>query len=246
MKEGANDELIQKFLDGKLDSEGLREFEKEMEKNPELDKEVKGLQEIELGLRSAGVDKFKTEVKAWETEYQDSQSGNETKVRSLSVYFSIAASVAVLLVAGIYFMSSRTVDYQTLYADNFTPYEDMVLVRGEGDEALSSGMTAYNAQQYELAIQKLTSYVDQFPGHYGVALYIGISQMELNNYSDALTNFELAQKDPMFKQQAQWYQALLFIKSEQLDKAKAALQGIIDLEGHYKKEAAKELLGRLE
>ncbi len=246
MKAMENDEMIREYLEGSLKGDVLKDFENRMKEDATLAKEVKDLKEVILGLKSLGVDKLKEEVGEWEKEYRNSIPENKGKVRSLSIVYSVAASIVVLVVAGIYFYSFNTPDYQSLYAENFTPYEDMILARGEegiaDEELLSEGMTAYNEQQYDLAINKLSDYLSNNPEKYGVAFYIGLAQLELNNIEEAIANFKIAQKDPLFLQQAQWYQALSYLKSEQLDQAKNILQLVEDQNSHYKREAAGELL----
>jgi hypothetical protein len=244
MNEDQRDQMIQAYLEGKMGGEELQKFTSEFESNPELAREIKRFKEIELGLRSIGVDNLKEEIKDWEKEYLI-HSSETVKVRTIRTYYSVAAIILLLVVAGIFFFLNRQPDYSNLYSQNYTPYEDMILDRGDMEEynesPLKAGMEAYNMKKYELASKNLSAYLEQMPEKYGVALYLGISEMELNQTKSAEKDLMLAQKDPMFTQQAQWYLCLLYLKSNQPDNALDEINGILRNPDHYKFEDALKL-----
>ena len=249
MKNEYNDELIQAYLEGKLEGDDLAKMNREIIENPELAEEINKLKKLELGLEGIGADQLRDEIRNWEKDYRLKASNQKGKVRSLRTYYSVAAVILLLIVSGIVIYLNQSPDYNALYAENFTPYEDMILDRGENETSseseLTEGMEAYNNHQYEVAAQKLSSYLTQNSEKPGVALYIGISQMELNHMLDAIKYLDLAQQDPLFAQQAQWYLALLFVKNNQIDKARNQLSIISKNDDHYKRSEAKDLLRKI-
>jgi len=150
---------------------------------------------------------------------------------------------------GIFFHKQNTSGSDYLYRQYFVAYEDKILNKGkatEGGQAfLEAGMEAYNHEQYQLAAEYLKKYMFQAQTHHGVALYLGISQMELDKFEAAEENFRLAMKDAEFEQPAQWYLALLFIKSNQSEEAMVSLRAIVQDKEHYKYEAANTLAEKL-
>jgi len=249
MQEEIKDQRIQEYLEGNLKGENLKDFENRLQQDPALAAEVQEYQQLELGLHSIGAEQFKNEVSQWEEAYQKTQR-TDHKVFTLRRYYAVAATIALLIVAGIYFLRNTPPDMDQLYAQNYVPYEDMILDRGASSEGAQSfliaGMEAYNHQQYALAEENLQAYLREEPTHYGAALYLGIAQMELNQFDEAASNFDLALQDPKFAQQAQWYLSLLYLKSQQPEKAKTTLQAIAQNPQHYKSGTAAGLLGELE
>ncbi|MDN5216663.1 hypothetical protein QQ020_31630 [Fulvivirgaceae bacterium BMA12] len=255
---GTNDKdlEIQKYLQGDLSQEELAQFEEKIAKDPDLAGEVRDYKNLENGLESAGLDAFKAEVLEWEQDYlretpDTGQPALPGKIIDFKKYIRIAAAVALLLAAGIYFYSSRTVSSETLYTQYYQQYPDMLTKRGDsvtggpGEEFLLAGIDAYNNKNFEAAAANLQRYLDAVPEQKGIALYLAISQMELDQFKLAETNFRLAREDPAFRQQALWYEALLNLKAGKEGKSKAILETILNDEHHYRKKQAEKLLNAL-
>ncbi|CAN0497924.1 unnamed protein product [Scytosiphon promiscuus] len=107
-------------------------------------------------------------------------------------------------------------------------------------------MEAYNKGNYAMTIEILNSYLEKSPQDFGIALYLGIAQMEEGNNEMAVESFKTAKKSQKFKQQAQWYEALLYMKSNQTQKLKSSLIEISEDNQHYKNKKAKELLEKVD
>ena len=106
-------------------------------------------------------------------------------------------------------------------------------------------MEAYNRKDYEQCSDLLIQFLQKQPDAHRVALYLAIAQLELDLKDQAEANFIRAQKDPVFKQQAQWYQALSYLKFSETQKAKLLLESIINAESHYRKKEAAIILKEL-
>ena len=109
---------------------------------------------------------------------------------------------------------------------------------------LAQGMAAYNKGAYRECADFLHSYLQQ-KADARVSLYLAIAQLELNQQQSAENNFLLAQQDPAFKQQAQWYQALSYLKFSETEKAKGILDVIVNEKNHYRYAKASRLLKEL-
>ncbi|UZR97806.1 tetratricopeptide repeat protein [Chondrinema litorale] len=246
MEEPSKERLIQDYLNGTLTIEKKALIEKELEEDAEFAAEVKEFETLETGLHSIGVDAFKEDMLQWEKEYQQKQKPTGKIIKFWPGYLAVAATILLLLVAGLFLYNTES-DNNALYASHFVAYEDMIISRGEAspESLLITGMEAYNNEEFATASEKLNGYLVKNTENKGVALYLGIAQMQIGKYTEAASSFNMAQQDLKFKQQAQWYEALLYIKSEQLDKAKSLLQQISKDTQHYKSEEAVEILEEL-
>ncbi len=248
MEDERKEQLLQNYLDNKLTTKETAEFNKLIKEDNEFAADVQAFETLDHGLSSLGYQHLKNDVKSWEKEWLKDTT-DETKTQSMFSFYSVAAVILILISVGIIFYYNSSTDPQELFAQNYTPYQDMILQRGSDDvenQSLTEGMQAYNMQQYDLAANKLNHYLSSFPSEYGAALYLGISQMELDNFDSSEQNLVLAMNDPMFTQQSQWYLSLLYLKSEQTEKAREKLIEISLNKDHYKSKEASDILEKLD
>lgn len=241
--ETERDHKIQTYIDNQMSVEERLAFEVLMDKDVELKKEVNGLMELNSHLLAAGHDSFKAEVNQWEQKYVQRQ--RRTKVFSI---LAIAASVAVVFFIAKFYINESSLNERELYAGYFTPYQDMILSRGEtvdNESILFKGMTAYNDQNYAVAAELLEQYRINNKSDKATALYLAISQTELGRFEPAKRNFEIAIQEPLFSQQAEWYLALMYIKKGDHLKAQNVLKSISNNSYHYKSAIAAELYPKL-
>jgi hypothetical protein len=166
------------------------------------------------------------------------------------VWFRVAASILLLIsVAVVVRLLVIIPDPDTLVNTELAqPYPVSNLVRSEGDSsAKAMGYQAYMRGEFENA----TRYFEQVPETEGdvasVMFYNALSYLYAENYGNAqqlLTAAIIA--NSRYAQQAQWYLALAFLKSNKKDKATEILKSISDEDGHYKRDIAGKLLKGLE
>ncbi len=242
--EADKDQKIQEYLDGSMSQDEKLAFEGLMNTDAELAAEVTELRELEYDLKAAGVDSFRSKMDQWEQGYQKNQGKNRMRT-----FLAIAASIVVVLLAGYYFTGQQGSSAEKLYAANFVPYEDMILTRGEPSATgsqLVDGMIAYNDGDYTIAAEHLEQFRITNPDNKAAALYLAISQTELGRYDAAERSFNIAMEDPNFRQQAQWYLSLMYIKNHKNAEALGQLQAIADNTDHYKSAAATELMQQID
>ena len=230
------------YLDGKLTAEERQSFELRLSKNPELAEEIDDLKSLEKGLHAAGMEDLLAEMDRWESEMTSMQS----KTQMWSRYYAVAAVLTLILVPAIWFFSSQKPTSEELFLAYYEPYEELLTSRSNTSDSitvlLNDGLNAYNQGKYRECSDMLKSYLNLNPQDHKVALYLAIAQLEIDQKEEAEANFVRAQQDPVFKQQAQWYQALSYLKFSESEKAKALLEAISSTGGHYRKVEAQKLL----
>ena len=241
--ETERDQKIQAYLDNEMSDSDRTEFEDLLRTDEELKKEVDDLLQLNSDLLAAGHDSFKAEVNQWESKHKNGLA--KARVYNL---LAIAATVAVVFFIFNYFTGEKDPDNEKLYAAYYSPYQDMILTRGESvdsENILYKGMTAYNEMDYQIAAELLEQYRINNRENYGVALYLAISQTELGRYEPAIRNYQTAMQDPMFVQQAQWYLALLYIRKNDNASAVSVLNEIRSNDEHFMNKQAEELYLKL-
>ena len=242
-------QLIQDYLDGRLTEEQKVEFKHRLENESEFKQEKESLERIEKELSILGAENFKGRVQQFEEDFKSTQIEHRLKpARSLNTYYAIAASLVLAVAAGYLLFMSPQSSPESLYQSYYSPYEDMILERGnsESPQGLQEAMNAYNEGNFEISSAKFITFLDQNPDQNGVWLYLGIAQSETGEYNKAEASFTKARANDQFAQQAMWYNAMSYLKQGKKDKAINQLKEIQNLSNHYKEKEASELLEGLE
>lgn len=238
-------ELIEKYLKGTLTPEELKNFDQRIKDDADFAEKIEDYKDIIDGIQLASHHEFKAEVASWEEEIKAEEGkGKQLVFTPWKKYLSIAATLILLVTAGIYFlMPPKAVDSQHLFYAYFTPYEDIITVRGdESDvfqEKLQQAMVHYNNQNYQGAITLFRSYLESKPEDDAARLYLGICFLTEKEFKKSIDSFDpIISTEGRFKDQAEWYSALAYLASQDLDRAKQSLSFIVDQQGHdYNKKA---------
>lgn len=172
----------------------------------------------------------------------------ETKIRTLQrIFYSSAAVIAILLSITFLFPSHPS---NTKLYEEYLQLESLpsIVSRGSEDEKdLVKAQQFFEQGHYSEVINLLNEVVSNSSENSGtIYLYLGISQMELNQYEAAVSTFtSLTESTAMDAEKGYWYQALLYIKQGQTEAAKKRLQKIVD-EKSFNDEKAMDLLKKLE
>lgn len=229
------------YLDSKMSDKSRQAFEKMLAEDSELAEEVRDLQSLDHGLQAAGMDTLIFDMQNWELEINQTQPVGITWKK----FMAVAAIITLVLVPAIYLFNGQKPTSEELFLSYYEPYDELITTRGNVDSLnllLFDGMEAYNQGAYQECSDLLASFLEVNPEAYKVFLYLAIAQLELNLKEQAEVNFLKAQEDPVFKQQAEWYQALSYLKFSETQKAIVILETIVNSKKHYRKNEAGRLL----
>lgn len=220
-------DLIERYHNGALGDDELQSFKDRLATDPSFAQKTEDFRDIFIGIKAQGEKNFVEEVRQWEQEI--------TNHKSFALNWKIAAGIILLIAATvyIYYPKQNETDLFTAY---FTPYEDVISVRGE-----QAPMDAYNRKDYAAAVRELST----SPGDLNTKFYLGVSLIangEAGKGVEALD--EVITGNGMLKEQAEWYRALGLIQLKKIDEARSALQSI-NQPGHDYQEKAGELLEKL-
>jgi predicted negative regulator of RcsB-dependent stress response len=252
-------EQYESYLDGSMSEEERNLFETSLE-NPDAKKEFEEYGRINSSfarmLQHEEKEKdFITNLQKIAKNYSNESAKqvdlNETKSnQSNSLSFSknikwILSAAAVLLVAFFsyqqYFMHPQSM--HDLYASNYTP-EEISIERGDKNDSLEKIITLYQAKNYTQALEILTPYSKLHPEQANLKIVIAICKLETNQYADAEKELSaIINLNDAYKEKAQWYLAMLYLKQEQREKCISLLQTFNEHHFYYSK--AKIILKEL-
>ncbi|HAF28691.1 MAG TPA: hypothetical protein DCG75_06545 [Bacteroidales bacterium] len=242
-----NFETIEKYIDGELKGNELLKFEELLSIDPDIKRDYKLSLELNNSIMEDDVIALRETMNYM---YQD-----ETIVKRIPTvftkrkfYYYAAASAALLIATGglMQRLSGPEMNNTRVFEKYYAPYEVTVTYRSgntEVDRLLLNALERYEEKDYEYALVLFEEVLESRQNDMAVNLYSGISYMEEEKYQKATKSFSniISDKDNLFIEQANWYLAMCYLKTEKTDKAQDVLREIINEESYYKEQAARVL-----
>ena len=245
MKDDEEDiELIEAYLRGTLDDQALAAFLRRRHDDPEFDREVIDYSQIISQIRTTHEKNFMNKLRHWDSEIENRQ---EAKVIPLRTIFSIAASVLLLTLFGVYLFRNSQRGHEQLFQEYFQPYENVISERSGKNDSQQKGMELYDAKKYDEAIVQLKLAAAEDPDNPSLKCYLGIAYLAGGHVQEAKTIFEAMVYDDhsLFKEVAQWNLAMIYLKLDNDTSLKKTLEDIIQQKDHLYREQAEELLRKM-
>ena len=135
-----------------------------------------------------------------------------------------------------------------LFKEYFKPYPNVIpIVRGEGSiDNLKIAMIEYESANYSEALKVLNRIIDEEPENVASHFYSGNANLCINNPEQAIIHFEkvLSLGKNNFKDQAEWYLGLTYLKINDFEKA-GLIFGKIASKDHAYRQQSLELLEQI-
>ena len=240
-------EELQGYVKGTLDPVLSAKITSDLERYEELTSIIEGIRYFQ--------DREEGSLDAFLADSLRSQAkliGNPKPGRALSVRWTsrVAAAVVVILMAGLFVIINLLPDKAEAdvlaLTDDFLaqPYELRSFPTRGNDEAIPSGswQQAYSSKQWQLAKDRIALLENT---SIETIYYKGLCSLYLGEYQDASNLLaQVVELDDSrgYQENARWYLALAYIKSNRYPKARAVLKAISGMEAHFRKSEARELI----
>jgi tetratricopeptide (TPR) repeat protein len=167
--------------------------------------------------------------------------------RSRMPYYAVAASVVILILAGVYFFSTSDPNPTELYAEYFTPYPNVFEPTVRGSEEVTKRSLAfqrYEEGDYQEAAD-LFSELLEVEREPGMVLLLGNANLALGKTEDARNNFnEVMKASGSIVAPAKWYLSLSYLKDGKSQPAVEILKTLTESNNPYAKKS-EQLLKQL-
>jgi len=188
------------------------------------------------------------QVKMWCNDFVRSTQW-KTAIPAFAAYVLVAAIVS----GGYYWLKSSFSDQPDLphhersgemiaesspqFAFDLQPL-DWAMPAATADTALFNRLAniqpIYQAQNYRLAADRLASVVQEFPQSFEAHLFLGISQLHLDQPAEAIENLKNVLQLQPEHAPAQWYLAQGFLSQRRFDEARQQLTALVkQRDSHY-------------
>lgn len=239
-----NIELIERYFDNDMTEEEQVQFHRQLKSDIALkhlyDRENLLINTIRFGAAKNHLAFFKDLEKSLpDVEVQP------TKVRW--PYYAVAASILILVVAGIYVFTRRDASPAALYSKHFTPYPNVFepTVRGSGEMTQRKlAFVKYGEGDYQQAAELFSALLTN-TREPEILFLLGNANLSLGKTDEARNNFnEVIRSSPTLVAPAQWYLSLAYLKDGQTAAAIETLRVVAADKNRYS-EKANELLKQL-
>lgn len=191
---------------------------------------------------------FKKEEKLKQALEDAKINFNTPKKTNFNWYLYASAAMIVLLIAIVPFVNNSSSSSE-LYATyiNTTELPSLSIRGNDSNDIRTKAQHLFEQKKYEEALVILNKELDLSKKQTAtVYLYMGISQMELNQFEKATTTFnELLNSGLMDAPKGYWYKALLYLKMKNKKDAVTILN-TISSQKLYNYEQANDLLKELD
>ncbi|MDY6800618.1 MAG: tetratricopeptide repeat protein [Bacteroidota bacterium] len=239
-----NMEIIDKYLNGEMNDQELKRFEHLLSSDVEVQEELELHQAIGDAIMEDDIMSFRDTMQMIYAE--DKKVKRQPAGFSRKKLFYAAATIALLLAIGGIVKQLTQPDYDNhqIFDKFYQPYEVTVTYRSgntETDRMLLNALQKYEDGNYEQALVLFEQLLEKRKDDMSINLYSGISYMEVAKYQKATQSFQtiITDNNNLFIEQAEWYLAMCYLKTEDNKKAKELLDELIKKESYYKEMAEK-------
>lgn len=240
-----NIKQIEDYLDGNLNAQELKAFEKRIEEDDALKAEVALYKDMKGGIRLRNNKLLKARL---DEIHEEVIIGTRKKNFILSSKSWLAIAACLFLFILFYFLFPRNkMEVEDLYANYFVPYElEWVNRNSKADSLLIQLEQLYREKQYNklLAFIENNSSIRELD-QADVQLIQGIAKMETGSFMEANSYFQIVAQNPILKDEANWYRALNFLKEGRREECKQYLILLIEKENSDYYKDASQLLKEL-
>ncbi len=238
-------EKIEAYLQNALDPEEKAAFEQQLDRDPELKKEVDLQLElanaIETDAMQAALDRIHEQQ--FGVHAGKGQGRLIRRLRPLAV----AASVALLVIAGWWIFGNSPNSNGDLYAQYYETPPGLPTNLGLEDQTnFNEGMVDYKLGNFTAALEQWRPLLDSFPQNDTLRFFIGITYLETSTPDSAAMHLRQVQAIPgsSLGEEAAWYLAMVLFKDGKNEEAFSVLSSLSEQEHPFREKAQNILKNR--
>lgn len=234
--------FIERFNAGEMDNAEREWFLKEIEGNKSLRMEVELRKRTDNILMNTEVLNLRNKLESIEKQREEKKV---KKDRGKNLKLKYAALIAVLITAGgIILFSGRNMTGDEILGKYYQAYETVGSSRSyiqSADPDYLIAMDYYKVQDYRKAALYFSKVLEKEPDDMESTLLQGVSHFEISDYPESKRLFTrvIDDNNNLFIEDARWYLALCYIKTEEKPRAIDQLNIIKDSQSIYRNQARK-------
>jgi tetratricopeptide (TPR) repeat protein len=234
--------FIERYNAGEMNEAEKTWFIKELDNNEKLRNEVDLRNKTDMVLKKH--DNIQLRNRLTEIErIRAAEKPVKNPVKRISLRYA-AVIAGLMLVGGITLYNGRSMTTNEILDRFYKSYE--VTSPSRSQQAIlnsdySTAIEYYNIHDYRNAALYFSKVMDSDPRYMESTMLNGVSNFEVRNYPDAKISFikVIDNNNNLFLEDAQWYLALCYLRTNEQEKAVDQLNAINKSESIYKRDAKK-------
>jgi len=249
------DLLIERHLDSKISDKESKFLFKSLNANKLLVKEFflrKEINELVLEDEISSLRSQLIQVHLSILHVDKFSSNSNIRKHQIKKLFYAAAAISGIAFGSWFALSesSQYRNHEKLFRDNFKSYPPTMVIRGSVDQEyqkkLFDAIQYYQRGNYYKANMHFEAMLQNNPNSAMLKFYLGISYLQLDEYSKAINLFEeVINSRTIYSDQAIWYKGLAQLAENNIDEAIKTLSQLQKSHGALR-EKANELREKLE
>jgi len=244
---------IEQYFEDQLSEEERRAFEQRCKQDEAFATQVKFYLYAQLTLRKEGHEATKKQLLQLPIQ-EPAASSNILSSRYRKYAWALAASILLFLVIKLWISTSEPVYSPLALYEQYKTEPYFPVVRDEQAPSVPDSwnqvIMLYNSAQYEQVLQEIDTfrtetYYDKL-GKNNIEFIFGTSSLLADQPSKAIGSLKLVQADSQWYDQALWYLALAYLKTQETVKAEEILTSISQKPHHFKQKEAKAIIDALD
>lgn len=244
MNNNYTQELIEKYLEGRLTPKERKKFDRLYNDDMEFRKEVDFEEYVAKALEDEDVMHFRQKIDDTMRKRKRQQYVgwlNKTTMKYAAIF-------VVVLALGLGMVEIFEKEYSN--SDLFGKYysSEQVNISRSSNTNIVEAVRYYQSGQYNDAIDQFQNLLAKDASNIAVRFYLGVSYVETNNYNKAIESFRyiISDQDNLYIEHAEWYLGLCYLKNEEMDKAINQFTIIAQSDDNYYSQKAQDLLSKIE
>jgi tetratricopeptide (TPR) repeat protein len=242
LKKEAMDELlfekIEGYLQGTLPLAERKRFEAEMKENEELRNEVALQKKLVSSIETESVRQLLEQIH--EENFERATPVVSIRHRRSYTFIAAAASLALLILSGWWYINSQVSQPASLYAAYFSPAAGLPTTLSYTNNArFSEGMISYKLEEYAEAREWWQPLLQADPANDTLNFYMGVAALADEQTDGAINYLSKVVEDnnSIYYTDAQWYLALACLLDDNKEKAKTILLDLSEQDSTYREQS---------
>jgi tetratricopeptide (TPR) repeat protein len=238
---------IEQFLANEMAPLERAAFKKELKSNPELEMELKLSENIDSALMNDEIIDLRQKlIKAIVAGRVVEQEVPVVRMKTRKWWYAAASLLVLCAVAAtLYLQTSHAVSNDALFNQYYN--SDNIIDQTRGDQNIVEAVIKFQQKDFKQASALFKSILDKDYYNMAVWFYYGISNIETQNYDNAIKAFNtvIEQNDNLYIEHAEWYLGLCYLKNNQKDNAVAQFEVVASSPDNFHRQEAKNILEKL-
>jgi TolA-binding protein len=228
--------FIERYNAGEMDPTEKKWFNKELEGNESLQKELLLRKKTDHILERQDIVSLRNKLVSIEKSRKEELVKNgKNKVPRLRY---AAIFTGLVIIGSLAFLSFNKQSPETIYNKYYQVYENPGTSRS-GETSFTEAIEYFNNKQFVKALEGFQAYLKNNPGSSRYEFLSGVSNMEIKNFPDAKLSFNkvIDRGGNQYTEDANWYLAMCYIATHDKVMARTQLRKIADSESLYRSKA---------